>query len=226
MKLTYFKQNRYSHVRLIENHEARVVVHWRYALTDVIYQIANTDPVTNWGDWPVSQIPCDGRFVLANDRVTSSAITSPEPIMRRRAENNVIEGRFIMGISDKTMLELIPYAKFWLSPPEIKIHNNQFSYDGFNKNDRAYHISKKDQAAKELRLCISASPASPLVNPVFVIENWGNHELECKVNNIVQTNEDRFRYVINKTLESKNLIIWLEMNSEENIDISMVPLEY
>ncbi|MEJ2594234.1 MAG: LamG domain-containing protein [bacterium] len=27
------KQNRYSHVRIIENHSARVVIHWRYALS-------------------------------------------------------------------------------------------------------------------------------------------------------------------------------------------------
>ncbi|MCK4751007.1 MAG: LamG domain-containing protein, partial [Bacteroidales bacterium] len=45
------KQNRYSHVRIIENHSARVVVHWRYALTDITYRIANINPVTNWGDW-------------------------------------------------------------------------------------------------------------------------------------------------------------------------------
>ena len=44
------KQNRYSHVRLIESNEARVVVHWRYAMTDVLYQIANEDPITGWGD--------------------------------------------------------------------------------------------------------------------------------------------------------------------------------
>jgi hypothetical protein len=31
------KQGRYSHVRLIENTDARVVVHWRYALNDVLY---------------------------------------------------------------------------------------------------------------------------------------------------------------------------------------------
>jgi hypothetical protein len=31
------KQGRYSHVRLIENTDARVVVHWRYSLNDVLY---------------------------------------------------------------------------------------------------------------------------------------------------------------------------------------------
>ena len=45
------KQNRYSHVRIIENHDARVVVHWRYSLVDVNYKLANIDPETNRGDW-------------------------------------------------------------------------------------------------------------------------------------------------------------------------------
>ncbi len=45
------KQCRYSHVRVIESTEARAVVHWRYALTDVFYTIARTDPATGLGDW-------------------------------------------------------------------------------------------------------------------------------------------------------------------------------
>lgn len=45
------KQCRYSHVRIIENNPARVVVHWRYALNDVNYRIAWPDENTGWGDW-------------------------------------------------------------------------------------------------------------------------------------------------------------------------------
>jgi len=45
------KQCRYSHVRLLENNDARVVVHWRYAVCDIRYTINHEDPVTGWGDW-------------------------------------------------------------------------------------------------------------------------------------------------------------------------------
>jgi hypothetical protein len=45
------KQCRYSHVRVIESTDARAVVHWRYALADVFYTIARTDPATGLGDW-------------------------------------------------------------------------------------------------------------------------------------------------------------------------------
>ncbi len=46
------KQGRYSHVSIIESNDARVVVHWRYALSEVEkYRIALPDPDTGWGDW-------------------------------------------------------------------------------------------------------------------------------------------------------------------------------
>jgi hypothetical protein len=45
------KQTRYSHVRIIESHPARTVVHWRYALCDVEYRLPHLDPMTGWGDW-------------------------------------------------------------------------------------------------------------------------------------------------------------------------------
>ncbi len=41
------KQCRYSHVRVIDSTDARAVVHWRYALADVFYTIARTDPATD-----------------------------------------------------------------------------------------------------------------------------------------------------------------------------------
>jgi hypothetical protein len=41
------KQNRYSHVRIIENNPARVVIHWRYATTDITYSIINRK---SWAD--------------------------------------------------------------------------------------------------------------------------------------------------------------------------------
>lgn len=45
------KSSYFSHVRILENTPARVVVHWRFALTDVGQYIANYDEATGWGDW-------------------------------------------------------------------------------------------------------------------------------------------------------------------------------
>ncbi len=46
------KQSRYSRVNILESNDARVVVHWRYALAEVEkYKGAWPDPQTGWTDW-------------------------------------------------------------------------------------------------------------------------------------------------------------------------------
>ncbi len=45
------KQARHAHVRIIENTDARVVVHWRYGMVDSRYIFPDVDPTTGWGDW-------------------------------------------------------------------------------------------------------------------------------------------------------------------------------
>jgi len=44
------KQTRYSHVRIIESNDARVVVHWRYSPVDLDYNLPYVDKLTGWGD--------------------------------------------------------------------------------------------------------------------------------------------------------------------------------
>lgn len=45
------KQARYSRVQILEATDARVVVHWRYALVDTRYRFARQDALSGWGDW-------------------------------------------------------------------------------------------------------------------------------------------------------------------------------
>ena len=45
------KQCRFSHVRIIEDSPARVLVHWRTALPNTKYEFVNVDPETGWGPW-------------------------------------------------------------------------------------------------------------------------------------------------------------------------------
>ena len=45
------KQNRYAHISIVENNDARVVLCWRYNPCDIFYKQTNVDPATGWGDW-------------------------------------------------------------------------------------------------------------------------------------------------------------------------------
>jgi hypothetical protein len=63
------KQNRHSHVRILENHPARVVIHWRYAAVDILYHFENEKI---WAD-EYHYIYPDGtaiRYVTYHDKPT------------------------------------------------------------------------------------------------------------------------------------------------------------
>lgn len=45
------KHDMHSHISIVENTDARVVLHWRYGLVDVMGNFSHVDPATGWGDW-------------------------------------------------------------------------------------------------------------------------------------------------------------------------------
>lgn len=58
------KQCRYSQVRIIEDNEARKIIHWRYAPVDVQYHHPYVDPENGWFDW------VDEYYVIYPDAVS------------------------------------------------------------------------------------------------------------------------------------------------------------
>lgn len=45
------KRARFSHVKILEQSDARAVVYWRHSPVDVFYEPPYVDEVTGWGDW-------------------------------------------------------------------------------------------------------------------------------------------------------------------------------
>ncbi|MHC4500862.1 MAG: LamG domain-containing protein, partial [Planctomycetota bacterium] len=339
------KQCRYAHVRIIENHDARVVVHWRYALCDVLYKIARQDKVTDWGawadeyyyiypdgvavryfqvhgvddcsitepaalnnpgqkaednlqveaittanmagevrshswdpwpssgrtgapfinalpnanisvvnfksvskpyyiyepdrsiipygggtkelrteyskfptwnHWPTSLDPSDGHYPVVADRVTSSAVTSPEPPMKQRGDGSV-EGRFVMGLTDKAIEKLAPLARSWLEPPELKNIGNGFHSEGYSRDQRAFLLTKQVREEANLEFELAAGEKSPVVNPAFVIKGWGRSKAELVVNgNEVKRGED-FRLGHRDTLEGGDLVVWVKTEATKRV---------
>jgi len=343
------KQCRYAHVRIIENHDARVVVHWRYALVDVLYRIAMTDTVTDWGTWadefysiypdgvavrhflihgardrysitepaalnqpgeraednlsmeaavlanmdgqvrafswdpwpgtgavaadfanplpnanisvvnfksnckpfyvyepgtriipyggglkettdfsrfptwnhwPVAQLPCDGRMARAADRFTSSAVTSPKPPMKRNTDGS-LEGSFIMGLMTGTVESLSPLARSWLKPPKLDIRSSGFSNQGYCKNERAFRIRCESGKASPLEFELETGERSPLMNPAFVLENWGDGEIVLKIDGVPIPRGKDFRYGHRFTETGTDLIVWLKHASTKPVRVSI-----
>jgi len=332
------KQTRYAHVRLLENSPARVVVHWRYALTDVMYNIGERDPITGWGDWadeyytiypdglavrhflvhaprdrysitepatlnnpgeraednvsieaatlanmdgesrtfswetwpaaggvrgqffnavpnanisivntksdfkpvyiyepgtliipygggaverpwfskfpiwnhwPAAQIPSDGRNALALDHVSSSAITSPELPQTRRAKDGVVEGRFLMGLTNQPIATMLPVARAWLQPPDLKLSAVNFASDGYSRDDRAYHFRRLNTQNLDVQFNLEASEKSPAANPAFVLDGWGGGGVSLTLNGKPVAEGRDFRVGHIERLEGTALVVWI-----------------
>lgn len=80
------KQCKHSHVRIIESNDARVIVHWRYALIDTRGVQANVDWFTGWGDWS------DEYYVIYPDGIGIRDITlhSTRPMAPHEFQESII----------------------------------------------------------------------------------------------------------------------------------------
>jgi len=345
------RQRRYARVRIIENNDARVVVHCRYALCDVFYRISGIsgpDSLTDWGNWAdeyfyiypdgvrvrffavhgvtgcsihepniynepgekpednislnaltvanmageirtyswekwpsdggiaspftnelpnqnisllnikaeykpfyiyepgtriipygggLAEVPkwthfptfsgggiTDGRLAVALDRGSASCITSPEPPMKRRVEDNALVGRFILGVSNEPIEKHIILARSWLRPPELNIDGNAFSSKGYSRDQRVYIVRKETKGSEPLEFKLSASEESPIVNPAFVIKNWGKMNATLKINGRKVKRSKDFRYGHRYQLKSTDLIVWIKYESMKPIKISLSPM--
>ena len=348
------KHCRYAHVRIIENHDARVVVHWRYAVCDVLYRIANmnrgrwgawadelyyiypdgaavraftvynmngehsiTEPASlnnpgeraednlhvdaliqanmkgevrrqrwnpwpsngdvaapfsndlpganinvvnfkskskpyyiyepgtriipyggglvelrdyskfpTWNHWPVSQAPSDGRYAWNTDRVSSSAVTSPEPAVDEPVdEDGTSHGRFIMGLTDQPIEKLAPIARAWLQPPKLIVKGDVFAIEGYSRDQRAFILSKKTSGnADILEFEVAASEESPMVNPAFVVKGWGESDAELKIDDREIERGKVFRFGHYRRLEGTDLIVWVKTKIMKPVSISISPV--
>jgi len=348
------KQCRYSHVRIIESNDARVVIHWRYAPIDVNYEHPFTDPVTGWSDWvdevytiypsgvgvrkitvqsnrpdlwmefqeaivinqpgtlpednielgaislanmegqsktfywtedggpefdgapeyasifkvnlkaayspfalvtpptedglitsylghaptsnfnfwdhwPVSQVASDGRIATSADRPSHSSLghiglngmadTEWKPY---EEDGRKVTKIMLHGMTDKAVEDLVPMAKSWLSPPEITLNSSNFASEGYDPTQAAYLISSTEQDnSTPLSFTINASKESPLINPTFVIKNWGKKDVAIKLNGATLKKSEDYRIGYHQTFKGYDLIVWIEKQSESTVNIQL-----
>lgn len=130
-------QCRYSHVRLIENSDARVVVHWRYALIDTLYRQTGVDAVTGWGLWgdEIYTIYPDGvgvRHVLPGKGGWQETIFFSEPGTKPE-DNCELEAITLVNLKGESRSYSWEhgYPKFDLAEPIIQMTNLKATYRPF-----------------------------------------------------------------------------------------------
>jgi hypothetical protein len=161
-----------------------------------------------WNHYPVTQAPCDGRYCVAPDRLTHSALAA--------ADNLTETGNMLLyGFTNNDAKSLVPLARSWNFAPDI-INISGGTSLGYDKSQRAYQIQAENNS---LSFVLDASVSSPIVNPCFVLEGW-DRETMVKMDGVnIMTDKNLRQGLVRDTNGRLQLVVLILMNSEKPVKI-------
>jgi hypothetical protein len=168
-----------------------------------------------WNHWPVSLVPSDGRYAVAQDRVTHFALG---------ANDNASEHGSMVhyGFTNSKINAVIPTARYWQNPPEISGLQGGQSL-GFIKEEKAYYFESLN--ASSLSFTINANSDSPVINPVLVLKNCNAENYEVKINGKLVEPGEAYRTGKEHDVNGKpKIVIWIKYTSEMPIQVEIAGL--
>lgn len=131
--------------------------------------------------------------------------------------------------------ELLPRAKSWLHPAEMKFPDEkQAMARGYDPAQGAYLIdSKTGTQSGVIHFELAASEDSPIVNPVFLVNNWGAKGAVLEIDGSVMDYGSDFRLGHYGTLDVDDgrawkgvLVVWVQMDSFKPVRIRLSPASF
>ncbi|MCH7227026.1 LamG domain-containing protein [Haloferula sp. A504] len=178
-----------------------------------------------WNHWPVGQFPSPGRYVRYPDRSAHCSMTHLywDPSVAFEEEGRFEEKLMLEGLSNASPERLVEIARSYLKPPAAVVEGGQVSVE-WDEKTRAYQVTRESGEVREMELRLEASEAHPSVNPVFVVENWGeDHEANLLINGKLPPNDVDIRQgVVRRPNGVTALVIWMEMACREPTDFQIL----
>jgi hypothetical protein len=78
-------------------------------------------------------------------------------------------------------------------------------------------------AISELTFALHASAESPLIQPAFVVEGWGQRDVEVTFGGKKLQPDDEYRFGHRTTLSTMDLVVWIARDAAEKIRITLAP---
>jgi hypothetical protein len=186
----------------------------------------------NWWDhWPVSQAASDGRGATSAERPSHSSLChiglqGLATAKWKHYETNDNRRTKIMlhGLTDKAVGELVPLAKSWLNPAKMKLKGESFDSRGYDQTQAAYvlkRVSSEGEGGVEFEL--DADAESPVIDPCFVINNWGRGDITLIVNGKKMQKGTNVRWGYQEKVEGRILVIWLKAEYSEPVTVRVGP---
>jgi hypothetical protein len=179
-----------------------------------------------WNHWPAAQIASDGRWARFPDRVSHTSLTTYlqwEPLeMTENSQTRVM----LHGLTEREPAALVPLARSWLHPPELRLQGTGYASKGYDSSQRAYVLRRLDpDSPTDLEIEIAASDESPLFNPALVIEDWGDRTAQLVLDGQAVPWDADHRHGLEHGLDGTELVIWLRKETIRPLRLTVQPAE-
>jgi len=153
----------------------------------------------------------------------------------RRTEN-ILEQVYLSGMTKAKdpVEELLPLAKSWLRPPQLQMRGIEPEYKVqiYDPAQCAYIVPRQGRGPRKLEFKLDVDEdvrelGAPMyiVNPAFIVKDWGTSGVELKVDGkSVKVGKD-FRIGYEETHTGTDLILWLKMKSNKTVKFSLSPVD-
>ncbi len=176
---------------------------------------------TTYNHWPVGQARCDGRRSVMADRPSHTiAFPVSDPVIHETGGREFWSGLY--GMNEMDINDLVKFGRSWAYPAELVIRSDGFKSEGYDKSERCYKIYNTSQKPKDLIISLKGSKNSPLFNPAICVKNWNLPGAKILVNN---KQIEGCLVGINKTLEGIDLVLFVPINSESEIQMKIEPVK-
>ena len=176
----------------------------------------------SWNHWPVGQLPSDGRVSQFADRPSHNSLSCGAPILHHNEENNSHMAVMLYGLKKGKVGDLVPLARSWNFPAELKVIAGDITYKGYEKYERAFILECKNNSNK-VEFQLKGSSKTPVVNPAIVLRNWGQKEVVVKVNGVAQVKMKDYRAGFENKIDRTDLVLWFKIESDKDLNITVEP---
>lgn len=177
-----------------------------------------------WNHWPVSLSRSDTTVARTNRQPSHTSLSHIKwrPLYETRDSKCwIMLAKF--GREDSS--EILKLARAWNDPPRLDVEaEDRLEVLGFDAGQRAYVLRWLRPGVPEpVNLLLGGSVRSPIVNPAFVLHDWGQKRVSISVENRLLEEGRQFRQGFVSREGRDTLILWLELTSSHPLRIQLTP---
>jgi hypothetical protein len=171
-----------------------------------------------WNHWPVAQISSDGRGAIAADRASHSSLSW--------GDTNYDAALY--GMTDAAPESLVPLARSWNFPPELRVKTTGIKSEGYDFTQRAYLLTSNPAGggSRELEFTLEGSPESPVYHPAFLVRNAEGTDYRLTINGKDVPRGTDFRMAVEYDVEgTPTMVVWVNYESDQTTIFGLTSLE-